>query len=152
MNREIEYECRGVWTWRRLTSAMDHWQIIKVIILQDLKRHILQIKVNDNAYLILEPHVLCNNVGKLAKSFHFTRMDSLCFSTYRDSSTCNKMYFGQTNAICSKQNFFSAFVNHMATIAINSKKHFREKYRPEAFHNLLWNKNKEHSVGYKILY
>ena len=63
MNREIEYEYRGVWTWRRLTSAMGHLQIIRVIILQDWKRHILQIKVNDNAYLILEPHVLCNNVG-----------------------------------------------------------------------------------------
>ena len=147
MNREIEYECRGVWTWRRLTSAMDHWQIIKVIILQDLKRHILQIKVNENAYLILERMFYATMSVKLEKSFHFTRIDSLCFSTYRDSSTCNKMYFGQTNAICSKQNVFPAFVNYLVTIAINSKNISAKNIGLKPFIICLEKRNKEHSVG-----
>ena len=85
---------------------------------------------------------------KLAKSFHFTRMDSLCFSSYRDS---NKMYFGQTNAICSKQNVFPAFVNYLVTIAINSKNISAKNIGLKPFIICLETRNKEHSVGYKPL-
>ena len=119
---------------------MGHLQIIKAIILQDLKRHILQIKVNDNAYLILEPHVLCNNVGKTSKILPFYTHGQPLFQYIQGQLYLQQNVFRTNKCNLFEAECFSSICQLPGNDSYQFKKHFCEKYRPEAFHNLLGNK------------